>query len=169
MTPDELSVDLREGESAALARRRGIAGLSFVSMASLGAVALFQLGIVRDLPEPPGRFWDAGKVNGSAEAYSYLGVPDAFLGVASYAVTAALAAAGPADRARSQPWLPIAMAGKTAVDAVQAAKLTVDSWTKYRAFCLFCLVAAGATIATLPLAWKEMRAALETLRSESRA
>ena len=166
MTPEELSVDLREGDSAALANRRGIVGLSFLSMASLGAVALFQLGVIRNLPEPPGRLWDASKVNGSAEAYSYFGVPDAFLGVASYAVTAALAAAGPDDRARTQPWLPIAMAGKTAVDAIQAAKLTVDSWTKYRAFCLFCLVAAGATIATLPLAWKEMQAALESLRAE---
>jgi len=169
MTPEALSADLREGESAELANRRGVAALSFLSMASLGAVALFQLGILKNLPEPPGRLWNAAKVNGSAEAYSYFGVPDAFLGVASYAVTAALAAAGPDDRARSQPWLPIAMAGKAAVDAIQAAKLTFDSWTKYRAFCLFCLVAAGATIATLPLAWKEMQAALETLRSESRA
>ncbi|MGH9614486.1 MAG: hypothetical protein ACRD4P_15550, partial [Bryobacteraceae bacterium] len=55
MTPEELSADLREGESAALVNRRSSAGLSFLSMASLGcSIRLASFGIFR-------RLFDAAK------------------------------------------------------------------------------------------------------------
>ncbi len=160
MNAEELSRDLRDGSSAFLNKRRAIAALEYVSMASLGVVALWQLGVTRKIPEPRSKWFNAPKVNGSAEAYSYWGIPDAFLGVASYAVSASLAAAGSQQRWRTHPWVPLAMAGKAIVDAAQAGKLTYDSWTKYRAFCLWCLVAAGATFAAVPLAIPEARAAM---------
>jgi len=162
VTPLELSRDLREGSSEFLNKRRAVALLDYVSMASLGLVSLWQLGITKKIPEPSSRWFDAPKVNGSAEAYSYGGVPDAFLGVVSYGITASLAAAGPQDRWNrpGDRWFAIAMAGKALLDAGQAAKLTYDSWTKYRAFCLWCLIAAGATFATVPLALPEAFAAL---------
>lgn len=159
MKPEELSKDLREGGSNFLNKRRAIAALDFVAMGALGVISLYQLGIIKKIPEPPWKGLDAEKVNGSKEAYSYFSVPDAFLGIASYAVTASLAAAGPQDRSKTQPWWPVAMTGKVLLDAAQAGKLTIDQGTKYRAFCLWCLIAAGATFATVPLAWKEGRAA----------
>ncbi len=164
MRPEELSVALREAEGEFLRQRRAIAALDFVAAGALGVVALWQLGIIKHIPEPPPKsLFDAPKVNGSAEAYSYWGIPDAFLGVASYAVTATLAAAGSPARARTAPYYPLAMAAKTIVDAAQAGKLTYDSWTKYRAFCMWCLIAAGATFATVPLAFAEAKAALKTV------
>jgi hypothetical protein len=48
----------------------------------------------------------------------------------------------------------------THTHAAQAAKLTVDQWTKHRAFCFWCLTAATATFITLPLTWREARATL---------
>ena len=61
-----------------------------------------------------------------------------------------LAAMGGEDRAGQRPWLPLALAGKVALDALGAGKLTIDQWTKHRAFCLWCLLAAGATFAKRP-------------------
>jgi hypothetical protein len=100
------------------------------------------------------------RVDASRQAFAFLSVGDAFLGLVSYGVTAALAAAGPADRS---PWLPLALTAKSLVDSLQAARLTRDQWTQHRAFCSWCLLAAGATFATLPLTLPEARAALRSL------
>jgi uncharacterized membrane protein len=159
----ELGRDLRESSSEFMKKRRGVLGLSLASIASMGVIALYQTGILKHVPEPPLPGLDADKVNGSAQAYQYLETPDAVLGVGSYALTLGLAATGPPDRATRQPWLPLALAAKAGVDAILSAKLTFEEAKRYRAFCLWCLVAAGATIATVPLVIPEARAALRSL------
>jgi uncharacterized membrane protein len=168
MNPQELSNRLRTGRSRSLARRRGIAGLSLLAAGSMGVIALYQMGIIRHLPEPPLPHLDADKVDASAEAYEMLSTPDAFLGLASYAGTAVLAAMGEPQRAQTRPWLPLTMAGKVAFDAAQAAKLSWDQWAKHRAFCSWCLLAAGATFAMLPPAFSEARSAIRELLSGRR-
>ncbi|MDP9457572.1 MAG: hypothetical protein M3Q60_17780 [Actinomycetota bacterium] len=75
------------------------------------------------------------------------------------------AAMGGEDRATERTWIPLALAAKAAFDALQAGKLTVDQWKDHRAFCIWCLLAAGATFATVPLVIPEARAALRHLLS----
>ena len=55
---------------------------------------------------------DSEAVVGSDEAYARLEVPDAVLGLGSYAVTLGLAVAGGSDRASRKPWLPLALGAK---------------------------------------------------------
>ncbi len=74
-----------------------------------------------------------------------------------------MAAAGGSDRAIERPWLPLALAGKLGINAVQAGKLTYDQWARHRAFCSWCLLAAGATFASVPLVVPEAMAALRRL------
>lgn len=166
--PEALGRELRESDDPRLARRRKVVVLSFVAAEAMQVVALYQSGVLKSVPEPDLAFLDADAVDGSAEAYQFFSVGDGFLGLVSYAVTAALAALGPGDRARSSPWLPLALAGKAAVDAAQAARLTRDQWTRHRAFCSWCLLAAGATFAVLPLTWPEAREALREVRERRR-
>ncbi|MBW3563625.1 MAG: SDR family NAD(P)-dependent oxidoreductase [Acidobacteria bacterium] len=154
-----LSRDLRRGESKYLKDRRGIVGLSALASASMGFIALYQMGIIRHLPEPPLPMMDADKVDASAEAYERFSMPDAVLGLGSYAATMSLAAMGGPDRYRTMPWVPLALGAKVAFDAANAGKLTLDQWTKHKAFCFWCLLAAGATFATVPLVVRELRAA----------
>jgi len=45
--PQDVRADLRESRRAHVRRRRAIAALSLVGMASMAAVSLFQLGILR--------------------------------------------------------------------------------------------------------------------------
>jgi hypothetical protein len=157
MRPERLSYELREERDGHLGHRRRIAALSLTAAGSMGVIALYQMGVIRRLPEPPLPDLNAEEVDSAPEAYEKLSMPDAALGLTSYAVTLSLAAAGGKDRSRDRPWLPLLLAGKLGLDAAQAAKLTRDQWTKHRAFCSWCLLAAGATFIAAPLAWPEAR------------
>lgn len=154
-----LSRELREGSGEHLERRRKATGYALVASGAMAIIALYQMGVIPHLPEPNLPYLDADKVDAADEAYRKLTMPDAVLGLQSYSTTLALIAMGGKDRARTHPWIPVALAAKALVDAVQAGKLTVDQWTKHRAFCSYCLVAAGATFATLPLTLPEAREA----------
>ncbi len=149
----------RRGKS--LARRRGVAVLSLLAAGSMGMVAAYQLGLIRDLPDPPLPGFDSEKVAGSTEAFATLGMPDAVLGLGSYAVTLGLAAMGGGDRAATRPWLPLALAAKVSLDAAIAGRKALGQWPRHRALCSWCLVAAGASFASVPLALPE---AVEVLR-----
>jgi short-subunit dehydrogenase/uncharacterized membrane protein len=154
-----LSEQLRKRSTADLRRRRGVVGLSLVASASMGLIALYQMGMIKHLPEPPLPMLNADKVDASAEAYEKFNMPDAVLGFGSYAATMELAAMAGPDRAKDAPWIPLALAAKVAFDVANAAKLSVDQWTNHRAFCFWCLIAATATFATAPLVIPEAVAA----------
>ena len=150
---EELSEELRNDRSAHMRNRRAIAALSLAAAVPLGIVALWQLGIIHKLPDPPLKAFDAEKVNGSPQAYDKFATPDAILGIGSLVATMALAGMGGPRRARV---FSLAMAGKVVLDALVAGKLTLDQATKYHAFCVLCLISAGATAAMVPFAIAEL-------------
>ena len=156
----QLSRELRESDDANMRRRRGVAALALVAAGAMGVIALYQLGIMKHLPEPSLRLLDADTVDASPDAYRWLDMPDSVLGFGSYAAPLALASIGGPNRAERSPWLPLALAAKVGIDAAQAGRLAVVQWTRNRAFCSYCLVAAAATFATVPLVVPEARAAL---------
>ena len=162
----ELSRTLREGESKSLRNRRAIVALSTVASASMALIALYQMGIITHIPEPPLPMMDADRVDASPEAYEKFQMPDAVLGLGSYAATMSLAAMGGTDRHRTMPWIPVVLAAKVAFDAANAAKLSVDQWSKHKAFCFWCLVAAGATFATAPFVVDELRDAWRAMQGK---
>ncbi|MGH2410521.1 MAG: vitamin K epoxide reductase family protein [Chloroflexota bacterium] len=163
MNPEELSQSLRHGSGTFLARRRAVVGASLAAMGSLGVIALYQLGMIAHLPDPPLPGFDADKVHGSASAYALLAAPDAMLGLGSYAATTLLAAMGGPDRATARPWLPLALAGKAAFDVAQAGRLTLNEVRKQHALSAWSVVTAAATGATAVLVVPETRAALRRL------
>jgi len=163
MRPEELSEQLRHGDGDDLRRRRIVVELSLVAVSTMGLIALYQMGIIKHLPEPPLPRLDADRVDASPEAYSRFATPDGFLGLGSYAMTMGLAAMGDKDRARTQPWIVLALAAKVAFDTSQAVRLTVDQATKQKAFCFWCLLSAACTFATVPFVVPETRAAIRSL------
>jgi uncharacterized membrane protein len=166
-SPEEaasLRADLRDGTGPFLRRRRAIAALSLFNVASMGLVTLYQMGLLRHVPEPRLPGLDGDKVNGSLQAYSLLGTPDAALAVGSYAATLGLAAVGGAERSETMPWAPVALAAKASFDAAAAAKLLANQPTRYRAFCAWCVLSACATFAILPLALPEAKEAWRRIR-----
>ncbi len=160
MNPEALSRELRLGSGRFLKLRRRALSLSLLAAGTMMPITLYQMGVIRHLPEPPLPRLNADAVDAASEAYAILATPDAVLGLGSYAATALLASAGGEDRAQTHPWIPLALAAKTTIDAAFGVKLTVDQWTNHRVFCSWCLLAAGASVATVPLVIPEARAAL---------
>jgi len=156
---ERVSDDLRRGAGDFLEQRRFIAGLGSLTAAALGVVRLYQFGLLRQVPELPLPFLNAAAVDASGEAYQAFNTPDATLGLASASATLVLAGMGARDRARTSPWIPLALAAKTAAAAAGRGYLLAEQITKHRAVCSWCTLAALAQIGTLPLALPEARAA----------
>ncbi|MHB8598424.1 MAG: vitamin K epoxide reductase family protein [Ktedonobacteraceae bacterium] len=167
-TPEELSQQRRNGTGAYMAQRRGIVSLSLVAIGSMGLITLYQMGVIKHLPEPPLPNLNADKVDASAEAYSRFSTPDGILGVGNYTITMGLAAMGGQERSRNQPWIPLVLAAKVGFDVSQAIRLFFDQKTKQHAFCSWCLLAAGTTVAIVPLAipetWAAVREAIHRIQ-----
>ena len=161
---EAVSDDLRRGSGELLDHRRRVAALSLASIGALGAVAAYQTGVVRHLPEPPLPGVDADTVDASGEAYQQLKTPDAALGILSSAATLVLAGMGDRRRAAERPWLPLALAAKVGLDAAGGLFLTAEQATKHRRFCSWCLTAAAASVAMVPQVVPEARVAWRTLR-----
>ena len=161
--PSELSRDLRLRTDPDLRRRRWLVRLSLLGVAIGQVVALYQTGILRRLPDPPLGPLDSERVNASDYAYKRLQVPDAVLMIATYAITAALAAAGGRNRAEEQPVLPLALLAKTLFDVGTNLKLAREEWAENKALCAYCQTASLASVATLALALPEAARSLRTL------
>ncbi len=155
---------MRRGSGTFLDNRRRIAGLTTGAAAALGAVGLYQFGVVRHLPEPPLSFLGADVVDASGEAYELLRTPDSSIGILSAGATLALAGMGDGERWRTRPVLPLLFAAKVAADAVGGLYLFAEQASKHRRFCSYCTVAALLNVAAVPLVLPEARAAWRSLR-----
>lgn len=158
-SPREMRREFQENDSDDLRRRRSIIVLSLLGIGVAGVASLLQTGIVKHLPDPPLKGFDADKVILSDEAYQF-GVPDATLALAGLAMNIPIAAFGGADRTIKQPLVPILAAGKAAVEAAAASWYFYQMPTKEKAWCGYCITGAlvyfGIFALTLPEAAKAL-------------
>jgi uncharacterized membrane protein len=158
--PLQLSRELRTHASPELRRRRWMLGLQLVGVAAGAVVGLFQIGILKRLPDYPSRWFDATRVDASEYGYRYFQTPDALFMIANYAATAILVGMGGRDRARQMPAAPIALSVKAFGDVVTNLFLARQEWRDNKAFCGYCQSATVASLATLLLSIPEARRAL---------
>ncbi len=158
-----LSDYLRSGSDRFVRARRRVTALYLAGSAAFGVVALYQMGLIKRVPEPRLPFLDADRVDASGEAYATLRMPDAVLGMLSYAGTLALVTSGGKHRAASHPWLPLAAAAKVVFDVASGGVLTAEQAVKHRAFCSWCLGAAAASAVSLPAVLPEAATAARRL------
>lgn len=162
---ERVSNDLRRRSSPALRARRAQTALMLGASAAMGVVTAYQTGLLRRLPDPPLPGIDSAKVDASGEVYEFLKTPDATLALASYGASLALIGMGGGERARERPLVTLLAAAKLGYDAVGAGYLTAEQISRHRAQCAWCLAAAAASIAAVPLGLPEAREAWRTLRS----
>jgi uncharacterized membrane protein len=163
MDPRQLSHELRKEVTPHLTRRRWIIGLSIFGSAMAKMVALYQTGIIEQMPDPPLPLINSNKVDASTYAYKRYDTPDGLMMLVTYASTAALAGAGGKDRAQQQPWLPLAMGAKLLYDTTQVVNLGREEWQENKALCFYCQSASLATIVSLALAVPEVIQAAQAL------
>lgn len=148
---------------AVTGRRRVVAGLSLVGIASMAATSLLQTGVIKHLPDPPLPGFDSDKVNLSRAAFPW-GVPDGTLALLSFAVNLPLAAYGGVDRAQNRPWIPLAAGIKSVLDVAVSGWYLFQMPTREKAWCGYCLAAAVANVGILLATLPEARRAAQRLR-----
>lgn len=163
MTPSRLSHELREEHNADLARRRWVVGLSIAGVAMGQIITLYQLGILKRLPDPPLPIFDSSKIDASDDAYRHFLSPDGPMMMVSYAVTAWLASAGGKDRARDVPAVPVAFGLKVLGDAAVGLAYTGIALRGYGKLCAYCQTATVASLASAVLATPEAIGGLKNL------
>lgn len=164
MTPTELRQTIQTSRAPEMRNRRGIVGFSLVGIAAMAIVSLLQTGIVKHLPDPPTKKprFDSDKVNSSKEAYSY-GMPDGPLTIAVHGLNLALAAAGPPNRWKNRPWLPLLAAAVAVPQALIAGKYLFHQMPKVdKAWCPYCITDALTLFATVGLTLPEALKAART-------
>ena len=164
MKSSELSRQLREGQAPEMKARRWIAGLSLLGVGMAQIVSLYQVGIVKHLPDPPLDVFDSDQVDASDYAYKRFLTADGFLMLMSYATTAWLASMGGEKRSQTHPLLSLLMGAKIALDLVSAAELGREEWNDNKKLCPYCQTATVASLVSLVLAWPEVRSAWKSWR-----
>lgn len=160
MKSQRLRQELQEGDTSDLRRRRGIVASSLIGMASMAGMTLYQMGLIRHLPDPPLRRVDSDQVNDSDTAYQY-GMPDGTLILAGHATNAVMAAFGGVRRAEEQPWALIAASGKAGLEAAVATKyLFYQMPIVEKKWCGYCIVDALMHFGTFALTLPEATRAL---------
>lgn len=129
---------------------RRIALLSTIGLVDFIPISLYQLGVIRHLPDPPGKIFDSDKVNGSKDA-QIAGVPDGVVSLCMYGATAALAGAAMANviPARTSRLL---LGGALLGQAAGAAYYLFNMATVQRRICPYCITGAVVNLlALIPL------------------
>ena len=163
LSVDELRSELQTSTDPDLRRRRAIVVTSLFGMTSMGLVTLLQTGVIRHLPDPPLDSFDSDQVNTSDTAYA-LGAPDGALSLAGLAINVPLAAFGGDSRAERIPYVPIAAAVKSGVEAVAAGWYFNQMPAKEKKWCAYCIAGAIANFTVFALtlpeavkAWRHLR------------
>lgn len=162
---DELRSQFQNSTDPDLRRRRAIILTSLFGMTSMAVVTLLQTGVIRHLPDPPLDSFDSDKVNTSDTAYA-LGVPDGALSLAGLAINLPIAAFGSVSRAERTPYIPIAAALKSGVEAAAAGWYFYQMPAKEKKWCAYCIAGAIANFTVFALTLPEALKAWKHLRSK---
>jgi uncharacterized membrane protein len=131
-----------------------------LALGMLVPVALFQGEVSDSLPDPPGELWASERITLSRSAHP-LGVPDSYLGLASYATTLGLLLAAEKNRSARQ-----LLGAKLMLDAGLAVVNMARQVVSFRKLCSWC---TGTALATGLIVYGGRAAMSETLRAVRRA
>lgn len=127
------------------------------AIGTLIPVALFQAEVTDTLPDPPGEIFASERITLSKTAHP-LGIPDSYLGLASYSTTLGLLlAAERSSLARK------ALGAKLLADAGMAGFNVVRQVFTFRKICSWC---SGTAVATFLMVYSG-RAAIRALESSA--
>jgi uncharacterized membrane protein len=147
---------LREGTSKSLSRKRKIALLSAFGLIDFSIISLYQLGVIKKLPDLPWRIFDSNMVNASKTAYM-MGVPDGPITLMSYALNLTMVGAGGTESTGRSKLFDVVLAGSVIGGALGGAYYLNDMIRNQKKACVYCLIGAALNFAMVPLVIKEIR------------
>lgn len=142
-------------QASSLHLRKRLIALSAAGIADFTIISLYQTGIIRRLPDLPGKIFDSNSVNKAPEAKIF-GVPDGPVSLGVYALTITLAAAGGMKERRPR-WLDFATAATVLGNAAGAAYYMGDMIFRQKKVCIYCVTGALINFASAAAAWKLLK------------
>lgn len=137
-------------------RKRLISFLSALGVVDFSIISLYQLGIIKKLPDLPFKIFDSNKVNASKEARIF-GVPDGPISLVGYVATIVFAAGGEGASPRKVKFSNYALAATVLASAAGAAYYLNDMVRNQKKACIYCLIGAAINFAMVPLVYKELK------------
>lgn len=162
MNINAIRQQLRHGQSDSLKRRRNIALLSAFGILDFLLISLYQLGIIRHMPDPPGKIFNSDKANGSKEAYA-MGAPDGPISLVLYALNIVLASAGGSSRSGRHPIFDLLLGGAILGSVVGSISYMYNMIFKQQKACIYCITGALLNFAMLRPLIPEVRKSLKQL------
>lgn len=127
--------------------RQQIAALSAAGIVDFSVISLYQLGVIKKLPDVPGDIFDSNKVNASADA-QILGLPDGPVSLAMYAANLVLAA-GAIRKAEKRNIFDYLLAASALGQAAGGAYYLYNMAAVQKKVCVYCVTGALLNFATL--------------------
>lgn len=146
---------IRKRSDKAAEERRKIALLSGIGLLDFVPISLYQLGIIRHLPDLPGDIFDSDYVNASKEA-QVAGVPDGPVSLLMYAANLVLVAEALKQKKKRNVF-DYLIAGNTLGQAAGGAYYLYNMATKQKKICPYCVAGALINFATLVPLYKLFR------------
>lgn len=137
----------RNSASSAAESRRTIALLSAAGLLDFIPISLYQTGVIRHLPDLPGKIFDSDYVNASKEA-QVLGMPDGPVSLLMYAANLVLVAGALKEKKR-RSMFDYLLAGNALGQAAGGAYYLYVMATKEKKVCAYCVAGALINFATL--------------------
>jgi uncharacterized membrane protein len=156
LSPSAISRTLRTDRNPALRSKRRIVALSALGLLDFSIISLYQTGVIKHLPDLPGKLFDSDYVNASDEAYQ-LGAPDAPISAVIYGLTMVLATVGGTEKTGRHPAFDLLLGTALLANAGGAANYLVNMVTKQKKVCLYCVAGAAINFASLAVAWPDIR------------
>ncbi|WPP52258.1 vitamin K epoxide reductase family protein [Catalinimonas niigatensis] len=153
---------LRQGQSESLKRRRKIALLSALGILDFIPISLYQLGIIRHMPDLPGKIFDSDKANGSKDAY-IMGVPDGPISLVLYGLNIVLASAGGSAKSGRHPIFDVLLGGVILGSVVGGISYMYNMIFKQQKACIYCITGALLNFSMLRPLIPEVRKSLKQI------
>lgn len=138
---------LRKQSGKAVSNRKNIAWLSVLGLLDFIPISLYQLGMIRHLPEIPGKVFDSDYVNASKEA-QVAGVPDGPVSLLMYAANLVLVTLAIKKKKKLNVF-DYLIAGNSVGQAAGGAYYLYNMATEQKKICPYCVTGALINFASL--------------------
>ncbi len=162
MNIDAIRKQLRSGKSPSLQRRRKIALLSAIGLVDFSMISLYQVGVIKHMPDPPGKIFDSDKANGSHKAYA-AGVPDGPITLVAFGMNILLASAGGSRKSGRHPIFDVLLGALVTGTALGSINYMYNMITVQEKACPYCMVGALLNFVMVPYALPDAKNSLKKL------
>lgn len=143
---------IRKRSGKAAESRRNIGLLNAIGLINFVPVSLYQLGIIRHLPDLPGKLFDSDYVNASKDA-QVAGVPDGTVGLLIYATNLVLVGVALKKKKKGNVF-DYMLAGNALAQAGGGAYYLYNMAARQKKICLYCMAGAFINLAALKPLYK---------------